>query len=141
MIKIFNVRYLAFFVCVFSLTAIYAQNCKLIVTFEYVNIKEGYDHFVRDEILVDGVVHSTTKKHLSSKPLTIRLKKVNQGERMIQFNNYTLYKDKWETTSIKNGYNFNGTFRSSFSLGKKHTIHVIYDVDNPPSNPHVIFSN
>lgn len=118
-----------------------AQSCKLNITFEYINIKEGYDYLVRDDIFIDGILHDQTKKHLSSKKTTIILRKVKQGERMIQFNNYTFYKGNWETTSIKNGYNFNGTYSSSFTLGKKNTIHVVYDVDNPPNNPSVIFSN
>lgn len=64
--------------------------------------------------------------------------KLPRGTQKIRIENWTLYKGTWELTAIDNSYSIDGFYNGEFTIGKKNTLHVMYDLDDK-SSPHVTF--
>jgi hypothetical protein len=122
-------KILALFCFLLMLGPVQAQNGKLTLSFEWAGIEEGYDHVVKDEIYVDGLLVATTDEHIGSKPMNIDVK-VSRGKHTIKTVNWTLYQGSWEQTRTDNDYSMDGFTEEEYSIGKKSKLHILYDLDN-----------
>jgi hypothetical protein len=114
-----------------------AQQGKVAFTSEFTGLVEGYDHVCKEKIYVNQELVFTSKEHLESEMLKAKLK-LPRGTQNIRIENWTLYKGTWELTSIANSYSINGFYDSQITIGKKNSLHVLYDLDDK-SSPHVTF--
>lgn len=116
-----------------------AQKGKVKFTIHFTGIEEGYDHTTRDQIFIDDVLVKTTEEHLESEAHTFTLK-MEIGQHAIRVVNWTKYQGKWEETTVENQYNFNGFFSKEFSINKKNTLDILYDIDDTEHSPIVKFN-
>lgn len=120
---------LALFVLCTSMS--FAQKpCKLKVNYKFDNIQEGYDHKTKTQVYVDGKLIGESNEHLQSKPTTISLK-AEKGGHEVRVVTMTYYEGKWEERSIANGYSTEGQFTQRMNLGKKKTINITFDLNQP----------
>lgn len=122
-------KYLSLVCFVMMMGATQAQKAKLTFTFEWAGIEEGYDHTVKDEIFIDGKLVATTPDHVGSKSISQTVK-TTPGMHTIKTVSWTLYEGNWEETRTDDDYSIDGFTESEYKIGKKSSMHILYDLDN-----------
>lgn len=125
-------KYLSLCFFLLMMGAASAQKGKLTLRFEWAGIEEGYDHTVKDEVYIDGKLVATTEDHKGSSPISVTVKS-KPGKHTVKTVSWTLYEGNWEETRIDNDYSVDGFTEQEYTLGKKSSLRILYDLDNSPT--------
>jgi len=102
---------------------------KLIVSWIFCNIVEGYDHDTKCVIYIDGkqVAESSVKKESQLNAVSIT---VSPGNHDVKVLNYALYEGKWEEHSIANEYSIDCSYNNNVKIGSKSLLSLVFDIDS-----------
>ncbi len=114
------------------------KKCKLTVSIEYKGLVEGYIHNTKDQIFINDVLVTETPSRNQELPYNGKLT-VQAGDVTFKVVNWTLYEGNWEETLIENQYSIDATKEMKLKLGKKNTLKIVYDLDDPSDEPTITF--
>lgn len=109
--------------------------CSTSITWQYLNVEQGYDHDSKLHIEIDGQL-----VHVSSVIPESQLGKVEvevpQGVHTISIKSYTMYKGRWQAHTIENGYSVDALYSQQLEFkGKSKKIDLKFDFDSGAIKP------
>jgi hypothetical protein len=104
------------------------KTAELTINFSFMGIEKGYDHPFKLLVYVDEVLVGTSEVAPESKPSAIKIK-VPKGTHKLYVEGHALYEGVWEAHLMENNYSIDCTFTGDQSFKKKHTLHLVFDLD------------
>lgn len=119
-------------IALFAITASFTYAQKATFHVEFKGIEEGYDHVVKEELYLDGVLIKVTEEHRESENVDIKLK-LKKGPHTFKVVSWTLYNGTWEQMTQDNDYSLDGFKEITYEFKKKNAISIVFDLDDRDS--------
>jgi hypothetical protein len=106
---------------------------KVVVSYQFINISEGFDHLTKTLVFIDGEQVAQTEEHKESEKQSISFL-LPKGKHRIEIINYAKYEGKWEIHSKENSYSQDCFFKEELDFQKKTRIKLLFDLDEGVSS-------
>lgn len=111
------------------LCGVVAAQGKLQVTFNFLNIVEGYDHTTKCQVFIDDEMVGESPEVPESKGSTFSVE-VPAGSHNLRIVNFALYEGNWEEHTIANNYSIDCLFEEEHNFKKNEKLFLVFDIDS-----------
>lgn len=109
--------------------------CSTSITWQYLNVEQGYDHDSKLHIEIDGQLVQVSSVIPESQLGKVEVE-VPQGVHTISITSYTMYEGTWQIHTIENGYSVDALFAQKLDFkGKSKRIDLKFDLDSGTTKP------